>query len=300
MILEETLAELRAGGELTGRSVRAVYPTPYFAVVELDDGSIGAGMSYYRGPAEETEPLGRRIEGFREADPLLIHWLFEEPRPWLRVGREGEDGRRLIWALQTALLSALSDRRLRAGGDDAFVAVSKFPADLFAECRRALVIGFGGYMNYFVRVGHVGHLHVCDLFYQARRAEMEQYADRYRRERPDFQFTLSDGSDIDRRMREADVVTITGSALCNGTLEGLLERARGGPRVVVVQGESAGIYPSALFRRGVAMTATTLKPPELARRAAADPSGDQLRPLLEGGIPWTYFLAPAATRPGKD
>ena len=290
MILDEVLDELRAKGDLSGRSVRAVYPTPYFAVVELDDGSVGAGMSYYRSGEADAEQLRRQIEGIRASDPLLLQWLFEEADPWVRVGREAREGRKLVLCLRTALLSALAERRLQTG-DDSFVSRSSFPAEVFADRRRALVVGFGGYMSHFAGAEQITHLHVCDLYYAARQEEMEGFADHYRRQRPGLTFTFSDGLDAERRMRDADIVAITGSTLCNGTLEGLLGMAQGGPRVVV-QGESAGILPGPLFRRGVAMTVTTLKPPELARLAAEDMSGELLKPLLEGGLQWAYFLPP--------
>lgn len=297
-ILRETLADLRSAGELEGRTVRAVHPTPYFAVVELEDGGVGAGMSYYRCNTEQAILFREQIQAFVKSDPLLLGWLFEEPQPWARVGREGEDGQRLILALQTALLSALSARCLRTGGDD-FRALSSPPDSVFAGATRALVIGFGGYMTHFASREPFRQVHVCDLYYHHKTGMMEQFADRYREKRPELQLTLSDGHDTESRMREADIVTITGSTLCNGTLEQLLEMARGGPRVVV-QGESAGILPGALFRRGVSMSATTIKPLELARLAGLDPSGDRLKPLLEGGLDWTYFLPRSARGDGID
>lgn len=296
MILEETLGELRGRGELSGRAVRAVYPTGYFVVVELDDGSVGSAMSYFRAGAAEAVELRRRIEGIRESDPLLLGWLFEEPDPWARVGWERHAGRKLVGSLRVAVLSALSARRLRSGGDDTFTVTPTFPSEVFADARRALVIGYGGYMSYLAQAERVTHLHVCDWYYAPRRDEMEEFADHHRRRRPGLTFTFSDGLDAAARMREADIVAITGSALCNGTLEGLLELARGGPKVVV-QGESAGVLPAALFRRGAALVGTTLKPPELARLAAADLSGELLKPLLEGGLPWIYLLPPGRPDP---
>lgn len=293
MILDETLEELRARGELSGRSIRAVYPTRYFTIVKLNDGGVGAAMSYCRQiTARETEALKQRIERIRETDPLLLRWLFEVSEPGRQVGCDGEEGFLLTQCLRTAVLSALSDRLLRAGGDDAFMTSSSLPADYFAPFRSALVIGFGGYMKCFADSEHIANLHVCDLEYNARTAEMESLADLYRKKRPDFQFTISDGKDVRSRMREADVAAITGSALCNGTLEELLEAASGGPQVVV-QGQSAGMLPTALFRRGVAMTTTTLKTQELAELAAADSTGELMRPLLEGGLPWIYCFPQA-------
>jgi hypothetical protein len=162
--------------------------------------------------------------------------------------------------------------------------------------RSALVIGFGGSMERLAGDPLVRALHIADLFYPSRRQEMDAALEGYRRQDPSKVITFSDGHDTARRLGEVDLVTVTGSALCNGTLDGLLDQARGGPRVIV-QGQSAGIHPVALFRRGVSLVMTTLKPRELARRARADPSGSHLKPLLEGGLPWLYLLPRLDGRP---
>src|SRR5262249_2963769 len=153
------------------------------------------------------------------------------------------------------------------GGDAVCAVSSSPPRDLFAGARSAVVIGFGGYMEPLARAGQIEELHVRDLEYEARRAEMEEAIAEDRRRFPAQVFTIGDGRDTAEQLREADVVAITGSALCNGTLEGLLEQAAG-RAWIVVQGQSAAIYPRALFERGARLVVTTLKPPELARLAA--------------------------------
>ena len=280
MILEETLTTLRAGGLVEGRALRDVHLTPYFSVVGLDDGSVGAAMSYYGRP----DDLRRLVPAPSPADPLLIGWLFREP------GADEDDRSWLLrLSLRTAVLGALSARCIQAGGDGTFSATAELPFDLYAGARRALVVGFGGFMDRFAAAPGIEHLHVCDLGYAARRGQLEREADTFRAAHPGKRITLSSGSDLTERLGESDLVSVTGSALCNGTLEMILEGVKPG-QTVIVQGQSASIHPAALFRRGVRAVATTLKPPELAGRAAEDPTGQNLRPFLEGGLRWVYLV----------
>lgn len=281
-ILDETLRHLTAAGEVAGRAIRSLHLGPYFTVVELDDGSVGACMSYYdtRGPGLET--ARREIAARTAEDPLLLDFLFG-------AGRPGPGQRPVVECLRATVVSALSARLLGRGGDATFTATGSPPFDPFAGARRALVIGFGGYMDALAHAGHVEELHIRDLSYGAGQAKMDATVARYRQLYPRKTITIADGRDTAERLREVDAAAITGSALCNGTLDGLLDQARGGARVVV-QGQSAAIHPRALFDRGVRVVVTTLKPPELVRLAAADPSGESMRPLLEGGLPQVYLL----------
>ena len=288
-ILGEVLGTLEAEGRVAGRAIGAIHLTPYFTVVELDDGSVGAGMSYYGDPGS----LRERLPAAPAADPLLLGWLFRDPDPLSRLGARPEQGWHLIRSLRTAILSALSAPALLGGVPGGFEVSSTPPVDPFSTASRAVVIGFGGYMDRLAASPRIEHLHVCDLGYSSRRAEMEAFADAHRAGHPSKRITFSDGSDAESRIKGSDVLAITGSALCNGTMERLLSIARGGP-AVVVQGQSAGVHPLPLFRRGVCMVATTRKPPELARMAASDPSGQALRPFLEGGLPWVYLVPEAA------
>jgi hypothetical protein len=150
-------------------------------------------------------------------------------------------------------------------------------------------------MDSLARAESVAELHISDLGYSTRSAEMMEVVSRYSREFPAKRITLSDGHDTLARLRELDLLVITGSTLCNGTLDDLLQHARGGPRIVV-QGQSASFHPAALFRRGVRLVTTTLKPPELVRLAASDPSGAAMQRLLEGRLP-PIFCVP---RNGAD
>ena len=287
MILLETLEQLEKEGLLAGRSVQRVCLTQYFHVVELDDGSVGAAMNYAHLTVEEVCALRGQVTALLPGDPLLLHWLFDEDRPWRRLACSPEPGRLLTMSLQVALLSALSAPLFHAGGGEGFVVESHCSEDFFQGARRAVVVGFGGYLRRLVRDEAILELHVVDLKYPDPEGCMEKEIAGYRQEYSRKNITISDGSDIASHLRRADLVTITGSALCNGTLESLLRHAQPQTRVIV-QGQSAALHPRALFRRGVDLVVTTIKPPRLVELAERDPVGDPLKPLLEGGLPVIY------------
>ncbi len=281
MILRETLEVLRERGRLGGQALESLHLTPYFTVVELSDGSVGAAMSYYGRP----DYLRSQVPLPTAEDPLLLRWLFPgdtTPTPGSRMPL-------VRLSVATAVLGALSAPLIRGGGDGTFAATDVLPFEPFAGARRAVVIGFGGYMPQLASAPGIERLHVCDLGYPGRRAEMDPVLEGYRSAFPSRTISISDGSDLAAQVRETDLVCVTGSALCNGTLDRILEITPGTVRVIV-QGQSASLHPSALFRRGVWFVATTIKPPELVRAAAADPTGKSLRPYLEGGLPRRYLL----------
>jgi len=282
MILKETLVVLRDHGLLTDRTVRVTYLTPYFTVVELDDGSVGAAMSYY-GPPDDLVASAPQAT---DDDPLLLRWAFAAaPSSVTSPNRY----RLLQLSIATAVVGALSAASIRDGGDETFSTTDTLPFDPFAEARRAVVVGFGGYMPLMAAAPGIQSLHVCDLGYQARRAFMDEELDRLRAANPKKLITISDGADIISRVGEADLLSITGSALCNGSMERILDAASQSARVIV-QGQSASLHPAALFARGVWFVATTLKPAGLVQAAATDPNGNSLRTYLEGGLNRLYFL----------
>ena len=288
-ILDDTLRLLEEEGRLTTKSIRSVHLTSYFTVVELEDGSVGACMSYYG-----SGPFGavrRELGAILAEDPLLIRLLFRGERRG-RWGLPQDQERLLMECLRATVLSALSVGVLVAGGDTTFSVSTSPPSGLFSGAESALVIGFGGFMELLANDASVNELYIHDLAYPIKRSEMDAVVSRYRQRNPGKTISLSDGRDTKERMRGVDLVAITGSALSNGTLDALLGMAVGIPRVII-QGQSAAIHPKALFDRGAHLVVTTLKPRELVSLAEVDPSGEAMRSLLEGKLPMIY-LAPCA------
>jgi hypothetical protein len=272
-ILAETLDALRSVGSVNVSARRIVQfrLSRYFTIVELDDGSVGSCMSYAQDADSVLAAKALLLNCSLVRDPLgldFIHNMPDDP---------------LCLSLRASVVSALSEPLLRAGGDAGVLVSDRSLWDPLEDATSALVVGFGGYMRNFALDPRIERLHVADLGYEARRDEMDRMLDRYRATRPEAEFTISDGRDTCKRAGAADVVAITGSALCNGSMQQLLAWARG--RRVIVQGQSAAMYPQALFARGVAMVATTLKPANLVD--IADHGG--MSDLLEGGLPWVYL-----------
>src|SRR5689334_5436862 len=182
--IENTLAFLLDQPQTSSRRIRALYLNNYFTVVELDDTSVGACMSSYRLSSLE---LAKRQTVLREAlvdDPLLLHFspMTESP-----------DG--VVSSVRTAIVSALSAPVLRSGRDQYFVASTDFPHDFFKDINCAVVIGFGGYLEHLAKHVPLRTLHVSDLLYHSRRAEMDGQIARYRRKRPQIEITISEGAD---------------------------------------------------------------------------------------------------------
>jgi len=268
-IIDGVLVGLAEAGRLDRRTVR-LRLTNYFNIVQLDDGSVGAAANYAPLAEPELEDRCRFFERELNHDQLLLQ-VTKVP------------GDHLALSVRVATISALCTPILRQGGDARFVALPAMPGAIFTGARSAVVIGFGGYMHALAGMPSINTLHVADLQYGRRRAEMDTARERYQAARPDLIMTMSDGSDLQRRLIGADLVCITGSALCNGSMESLLQAAASCPRVIV-QGQSAAIYPAELFQRGVTMVSTTLKPANLIDLSDAD-----LRRTLEGGLAGVYL-----------
>jgi Putative heavy-metal chelation len=288
-ILSETLRLLRAVPGLAARKIVTICLGNYFTVVELDDGSVGACTSYYRLPVPVLLSLRQTLTSRLADDPLLLGLLFGQERPHRRECL-GDQEYLVIRCLQATVVNALSAKCIMRGGDGIFQVSDTPPFDLFAGCSTALVIGFGGYMSDLIETANINELHVVDLYYHDRKREIDEVVDVFRNQHPRKAMSVSDGDDTAARLRHTDLVAITGSALCNGTMEELLLGAATCKRIIV-QGQSACMHPHALFARGVQVVVTSLKPATLVQLAEADPNGSLLYSVLESEMVRIY-LAP--------
>jgi hypothetical protein len=268
-VLDGALAALN-GEPVHRRHITDLRLTNYFNMVRLDDGSVGAALNYAALSTSNLDERRHALMAEIDKDPLL-----------LQATTSADD--LLLLSLRVATVSALSAPVIRRGGDPRFIASAAVPGAIFGAARSAVVIGFGGYMQALARSPSIQSLHVADLLYPGRRDEMDRVCARYQSERQGLRMTVSDGNDIWRRLASADLVCITASTLCNGSMEKLLKAAASCAKVIV-QGQSGSIHPVGMFRRGVALVSTTLKPLDLI-----DLSDQYLRRTLEGGLPSIYL-----------
>jgi hypothetical protein len=274
-VLLKTLTFLMSQPDMASRRIRELHLNNYFTVVELDNGSTGACMSDYRLNQNQTAHLRRALLENLCRDPLLLSTI----APFAAGG--GVAG-----SIQSAVVSALSAHTIRGQGDAHFTCSDIFPRCFFDAADKVVIIGFGGLLDHIVDNTEATHVHVSDLRYSASREQFDASLNRYRCRR-DVQITISDGADSLDRIREADLVAITGSTLGNGTLDGLLPACARCTRVVL-QGQSAAVHPKVLFESGIHLIATTRKPGSVVA-AASDLTGRSLRTFFEGGLPWIYL-----------
>lgn len=219
--------------------------------VRLNNGHCGLALNYDRVGLEPkisdllASKLRERLLERAGSEPLLTETLFQES--------EGPSFRSLSLALLNALSQALmTAEHLTPRGARLFP--GRMPIEALGGLgTRVAVIGCGGYLVDALRADFVEEVVCSDLaLFDDEAADyygpyIKDVIDPHRAEKS---IRLTDGSDNDRVVSECDLLFITGSTLSNDTLLPLLEQA--GPKpAIVVEGNSAGLYPFPLFKRGV-------------------------------------------------
>jgi hypothetical protein len=271
------------------RRVTNLHLTRYFNVVELDDSSVGACMSYFNLPDSTLASAEELLSRFLEIDVFAV--CDESAASDVLCACIPNDLQRylVVTSVTATIANALSSPLIRAGGDDVFEVLSHRPAGWFDGIESALIVGFGGYLRTLIMEEHVKRIHVVDLGYDHRRSVIEEKLEIFRKRFSKKTITASSGFDSSIKCRDFDLVSITGSTLCNGTLEGILETARP-DALMVLQGQSASLHPCVLFRCGIRWIATTVKPSMVGKIATrGEYSGESLRSILEGTLPWIYL-----------
>ncbi|ETW96077.1 MAG: hypothetical protein ETSY2_47075 [Candidatus Entotheonella gemina] len=276
-IAEQCLALLKRLGLTAQRRVTVLVLTDGFSVVQLDNGALGVAMSYVRLPVLVREHIESSLIAYTAEDPLLFGLLFNTP--------PDPEREMLYHSIRAALLAALSEPVLCYSSQFGLMVENGVPKSLLSEAQCAVVIGFGGLMMHMVGSSRLERLHVVDLTYPQRKREMSAVVDALRLARPELTLTISDGTDLPKLVTKADLIAITGSALCNGTLDSLL--AMSSNSQVIVQGQSIAMHPGPLFDRGVIAVVTTRKPKQIVAAAQSDRSGVTLSRWLEGGLPFS-------------
>jgi uncharacterized protein (DUF4213/DUF364 family) len=241
-----------------------------FVVARLTDGSQGVAFNYQRcgnGPRISQTELSRletRYTNSRLTAAELVDAL---------VAPQGCDSL-TAWAVAVAIASALSESAITEEvlnlqgltAEAGMVPLDRLvqPGDTVA------MIGWGGYLYQAVRHLGIQRLLVSDLNFayayptSLMLKELASWGDLPRRKR----FEVHDGSDNQEMISAADVVCITSSALCNGTMGELLEWAANA-RNIVVQGHSGAILPKVYFRRRVGSMVVSPMPAGLLHQTRA-------------------------------
>lgn len=254
-ILAKILADLSERKDFSALRLTDFHVCSPFTVVLLSDGSVGSAGNYsVQNHAADYAPARAKenYASFLPSDPLLLHTLQSDRT---LAGR----------SLFTAILSALSQDLLSESVLSAcglkIVPAQNWQSDVERLMRpgdRVKMIGHGGALPLFCTSGSVGELQICDYTFRD-----AKYRDLARREIEGFGFDplrlrlCSYVSELDSA-GSFDICFITGSALCNGTMEDLLERSQG-CREVIVQGPSCSVFPVEFFRRSATLLLTTRK-----------------------------------------
>jgi uncharacterized protein (DUF4213/DUF364 family) len=269
-ILEQILADLRELKDFSSVYLKDFHVCSPFTVVLLSDGSVGSAGNY----SVQNHVMGYVPDRVKENyaalsrfDPLLLETLRDDHT---LVGR----------SLFTAILSALSQDVLNQSMLSAYGLTIVPTPNWHVAVQRLLrsgdtvqMIGYGGALPLFCTSNSIQNLHVCDFSFSDR-----EYRDIAKQEIESFGFDLSnvtfcsDVSELDP-FDGCDVYFITGSALCNDTMEQLLERSAG-CREVIIQGPSCSVFPCEFFRRSATLVLTTRK--SRAEFQAGGHAGDEI------------------------
>jgi hypothetical protein len=278
---------------LEGRDIKAqlteLHLTNFFTTVELDDGSIGASMSYDHYPDNVLDVLEDRlrhhcVHPFAVQDVETLRKTVAEHLPDMRQRDY------IVASLTASIASALSAPFIRSGGDEWFEVTKRRPENWTKDAETALVVGFGGFLKPLItEQDKVKNIHVIDLYYDRKTSGFREELAALAAQHPEKCVTGSTHLESAADLQRFDLISITGSTLCNGTLEYFLTNVRS-DAIVILQGQSASLHPKALFEAGVSWVATTLKPPTLVQLARGGHDGEAMRPMLQGGLPWIYLL----------
>ncbi|MBI2252460.1 MAG: hypothetical protein HYU63_06970 [Armatimonadetes bacterium] len=218
-----------------------------FTIIKLNTNLQGIAMNY-----QNSSVFNEGIPAILSSDPLLINYFTAKKEFNLND-----------YSLLTALLSALSQEFLNSKFLKKFNLNLKrgaYPLSSFAKSGDSItIIGFGGFLNSAIMDKNIKNIYVADLyckdpsFKQHFKKELEKY-NQYLKNKSLF---LHDGSDNEEIIKKSEIVCITGSTLCNGTIDKLLKYSRN-CREIIIQGHSATILPLAFFEEGVTFVVQTL------------------------------------------
>jgi uncharacterized protein (DUF4213/DUF364 family) len=240
MILEQTyiLLKTKYHNQIKDLTISDVRIGVFLSAVLLSDGSCGAASSFIDTPSF----CEKKNRDFGDFSPLKIKGqnvtkLFETDKK-----------SNLIDTLRITVLNAISSKLVTA--PDYKIIENSDPIDLIDLSSDKTITVVGGFQTYIRRISETNNkLYVMELNENALSDEHKQYyvpADEYVRIIP-----------------SSDIVIITGLALVNNTIDGLLSSISPHTQVIVT-GPSSSLIPDILFENNVNIIgATRITDPDL-------------------------------------
>jgi hypothetical protein len=222
-----------------------------FLSVRLRDGSCGAAMNYDLEGLPDITPA--QIDHTRQR---LLEKLPEDPLLWNYLHTQDSDSL-AHQALWVAILSALSAPILQNSGSLQELGLQsrqgRIPLQHFQDqgVRKVTIIGFGGYLEEALTQDWLEKVCCCDfLALDENFQRYNPYPFRIKEEavQRGLEVVYDDGQNASALIDEADLICLSASTLCNGSLEALLPPD---PRIVILEGPSGGVLPGPLFELGV-------------------------------------------------
>ena len=211
MILEETLKILKEKIDFSKLNIEDMLLGNPDNIIKLNNGSLGIAMNYFQiKNSGQSERLRKFFLKKLDSDPLLLKYLFEK-----------KDNNLLKTSLKVCVIGALSNGLISENKD--FEINDNIEEDFFSGINSATVIGFGGRMDMLVEKTNIPKIHISDLFFDPSKQNFKEKIDYFNENFPKKTITFSDGSDNRQRISNSELISITGSALCNNTMEKLLE-----------------------------------------------------------------------------
>lgn len=223
-----------------------------FTSIRLSDGSVGVAMNY--------DLEGHTTLTTQQIDDTRLHLLSllsEDPLLWecLEAKSDSDAQRALLVALLSALSAPLlaDDEALKEQGLRADAGRLKLDAFSHLGATSVTVVGFGGYLEEALSQSWLQRVCCCDYLandegFRQRNPYPFQIAEKARER---MEVVYDDGGRIHELIESADIVCMSASTLCNGSLESLLPANTNGRKVIILEGPSGGVLPGPLFERGV-------------------------------------------------
>lgn len=275
-ILDESFLFIKGLIDISELKITSLYLSNQINCIKLNNSSVGACLNYYKFQSNSHfKETIRFLDKKCKNDPLLENYLFTNKRRFNILDHN----------LRACIVSALSQKLIMNLQE--YKINYNFYDPKISEANSAVIVGFGGLLKYVIKKTSIKKVHILELRYNSEYKEKyDKTLNSYINEFPNKEISISDGSDYFERFNNADLISITGSSLCNGTLDQLLSCTRK-DQIVIVQGHSASIIPHVLFDKGVSWLCTVMHPENVIDIAIAN--YEEFVSLYEGGIPYIYI-----------